>query len=81
MASITTWKKIRKRQNYKEGYVDISMLTYVGKNMTEYDYKPTNSLKYCPYEPTPKIYSKHLDSSVHESGSPLADKHKKKYVQ
>ena len=67
--------------NYRERYVDIFMPTYASKKLTEYDYKPTNHLQYCQYEPNSIIYGNNLDSIVHEIKSPLLDKNKKKYVQ
>ena len=40
---------IHLKWNYREGYVDIYMPTYVNKKLTEYEYKPTNRLDHCPY--------------------------------
>jgi hypothetical protein len=50
--------EINLKWNYKERYANISMPNYVRKKLIEYNYKPTNRLQYCPYEPHPIIYPK-----------------------
>ena len=57
------------------------MPTYARKQLTEYDYKPTTCLQYCPYEQNLITYRKNPDSIVHDIEAPLLDRHKKKYVQ
>ena len=57
------------------------MPNYAKKKLTKYEYKSPNCLQYCQYESNRVIDGNNSDSIVHESKSPLLDKHEKKYVQ
>ena len=64
--------------HYEEGYVDISMPTYVLKQLLRYAHERPRRPQHCPYEPKAIRYGKSSDILVHEDdGDPLNDKDKK----
>ena len=67
--------------HYSEGYLDISMPKYVGKQLARYAQPPPKRPHHCPYEPNPVHYGKKSDDILHEEASPFLSKEEKKYVQ
>ena len=67
--------------NYEQGYVDISMPSYVKKKLIEYDHPTPKKPQHCPYAPNPIQYGKANQDPLPEDTSNLLDKDGKKFVQ
>jgi hypothetical protein len=66
--------------NYEQGYVDISMPTYVNKKIIEYEHSSPKRPDFCQYL-DPIKYGKHSDTITPEAESPPLNKSNKKSVQ
>ncbi len=53
-----------------EFYVDISMPTYVAKQLVQYGHKPPAKQQACPYKPAPIKYGKNSNLITPEEDSP-----------
>ena len=60
--------------NYEQGYVDISMPSYVKKKLIEYDHPTPKKPQHCPYSPNPIQYGKANQDPLPEDTSNLLDK-------
>ncbi len=56
--------------HYNERYVDISMQTYVSKQLVQYNHKPSTRHQACPYKPAPIKYEKNSNLITPEEESP-----------
>jgi hypothetical protein len=57
--------------HYDEGYLDISMPKYVGKQLARYAQPPPKLPQHCPYEPNPVHYGRKSDDILHKKSQPL----------
>jgi hypothetical protein len=63
------------------GYVDLSMPTYVMKQLTGYSHPTPIKPQHCPFAPNPITYSKNNQAPNPTNNSPLLDDASKKHIQ
>ena len=67
--------------NYGEGYVDISMPSYVHKQLTKYRHNILKRPQHYPHEPAAVKYGRKLQETPVKVESKILDKEVKLYVQ
>jgi hypothetical protein len=67
--------------DYKNRHVDLSMPTYVQKQLTRYNHKKPSRPQHCPYTPHPIKYGKDNQTVDPIDESPPLDEAGKKYIQ
>jgi hypothetical protein len=72
---------INLKWNYAKGYVNLSMPTYVMKQLTRYSHSAPIKPQHCPFAPNPITYGKNNEAPNQTNDSPLLDNPGKKRIQ
>ncbi len=72
---------INLKWNYAKGYVNLSMPTYVMKQLARYSRPAPIKPQHCPFAPNPITYGKNNQAPNPTNDSPLLDDAGKKHIQ
>jgi hypothetical protein len=72
---------INHKWNYAKGYVNLSMPTYIMKQLTRYSHPTPIKPQRCPFAPNPITYAKNYQAPNPTNNSPLLDNASKKRIQ